>query len=121
MKLQVSLVALLAMGIVTARAAGAESATVLRDQQDKISYSIGMNIGGSIKQQTQQQGLQLKPEVVAAGLKDALSGAKPLLTEQEVRDTLMGLQREMVGKMAELGEKNKKEGDAFLAERKETG
>jgi len=118
MKLHVSVIALMTAGLMTTGTLGAESPVTLKDQQDKISYSIGVNIGGSIKQQTQQQGLQLKPEVVAAGLRDALLGGKTLLTEQEVRDTLMALQREMVGKQAEIAEKNKKEGDAFLADNK---
>jgi FKBP-type peptidyl-prolyl cis-trans isomerase FklB len=118
MKSYLSVVGLMAAGLMASRATAAESPVSLKDQQDRISYSIGVNIGGSIKQQTQQQGLDLKPDVVAAGLKDALSGGKTLLTEQEVRDTLMNLQREMVGKQAELAEKNKKEGDAFLADNK---
>jgi FKBP-type peptidyl-prolyl cis-trans isomerase FklB len=118
MKQNVWLTAVMAFGLVSTRAAAAESPTVLKSDQDKISYSIGSNIGSSVKQQTQQQGLDLKPEIVAAGLKDALTGAKPLLTEQEVRDTLMNLQKDMVSKQAEMGEKNKKQGEAFLAENK---
>jgi FKBP-type peptidyl-prolyl cis-trans isomerase FklB len=118
MKSNVSVIVQMTVGLMTTWAVAADSPVTLKDQQDKISYSIGVNIGGSIKQQTQQQGLQLKPDVVAAGLRDALSGGKTLLTEQEVRDTLMALQREMVGKQAELAEKNKKEGDAFLADNK---
>lgn len=96
----------------------AEPTTALKDQKDKISYSIGVNIGSSVKAQTQQQGLQLSPDMVAAGLKDALSGGKTLLTEQEVKDTLMALQRDMMSKQSEVGDKNKKDGEAFLAENK---
>jgi FKBP-type peptidyl-prolyl cis-trans isomerase FklB len=118
MKQNVLLTAVMALGLVSTRAAAAESAITLKDQKDKISYSIGVNIGSSVKQQTQQQGLDLKPDVVAAGMKDALTGGKTLLTEQEVRDTLMNLQKDLVSKQAEVGEKNKKEGDAFLAENK---
>jgi FKBP-type peptidyl-prolyl cis-trans isomerase FklB len=118
MKLKVSLIALIALACIATRSMGAENPAVLKDKDDRISYSIGVNIGSSIKQQTQQQGLALKPDLVAAGVKDALAGGKQLLTEQEVRDTLMGLQREMVAKQAELGEKNKTQGDAFLAENK---
>src|SRR3954468_13337825 len=110
--------AVMAFGLVSTRAAAAESPKVLKDQNDKISYSSGVNIGSSVKQQSQQQGLNLKPEVVAAGVKDALAGGKTVLTEQEVRDTLTNLQKDMVSKQAEVGEKNKKDGEAFLAENK---
>ena len=101
-----------------ARLTAAEPTASLKDQKDKISYSIGVNIGSSVRQQTQQQGLDINPEVVAAGLRDALSGGKVLLTEEEVRDTLMSLQKDLMGKQSELGEKNKKEGEAFLAANK---
>src|SRR5689334_11357405 len=117
MKLQVSAIVMIATGLMAHRGMAAESPVVLKDQKDKISYSIGVNIGSSVRQQTQQQ-FELKPDLVAAGLRDALSGGKTVLTEQEVRDNLMALQKEMVGKQAELGEKNKKEGEAFLAENK---
>jgi FKBP-type peptidyl-prolyl cis-trans isomerase FklB len=96
----------------------AEPTAALKDQKDRISYSIGANIGSSVKLQTQQQGLQLSPDLVAAGLKDALIGGKTLLTEQEVKDTLMALQRDLMSKQSEMGEKNKKAGEAFLAQNK---
>jgi FKBP-type peptidyl-prolyl cis-trans isomerase FklB len=119
MKLNVSLVVLTIATLAAARGAAAENApTTLKDQQDKVSYAIGLNVGQSVKQQTQQQGLTLKPDIVAAGFRDALSGGKTLLTDQEVHDTLMGLQKDMMNKASELGDKNKKEGEAFLAENK---
>jgi FKBP-type peptidyl-prolyl cis-trans isomerase FklB len=117
MKLKVSLAALVAVAVFAFQLPG-QTVTSLKDQKDKISYSIGVNIGSSVKQQTQQQGLDLKPEVVAAGLKDALAGGKTLLTEQEVHETLAALQKDLMGKQAEIGEKNKKEGEVFLAANK---
>lgn len=122
MKLNVSLLAMIAAGLTGSALEAAEPATMLKTQQDKVSYSIGIQIGSSVKQQAQQQGLDVKPDIIAAGLKDALSDAKPLLNEQEVRETLMAVQREVMGKQAELGEKNKKEGEAFLeANKKKPG
>lgn len=115
MKLNGSLTACVTAGLMATWVSAAGPSVTLKDQQDKISYSIGVQIGTSVKQQTEQQGVEIRPELLAAGLKDALSGAKPLLTEQEVRDTLMALQQQVVSKQAELGEKNKKEGEAFLA------
>jgi FKBP-type peptidyl-prolyl cis-trans isomerase FklB len=114
MKLQVSLMTVVVSGWISAQANAADAPTTLTDKKDRISYSIGVNIGSSVKQQR----LELNPDMVAAGLKDALSGGKVLLTEQEVRETLMGLQKEMMAKQSELGDKNKKEGDAFLASNK---
>ena len=88
---------------------------VLKTQKDKISYSLGADIGNNLKTQS----IDVDPDMLAKGLKDALAG-KLLLTNQEIRDTLMNFQKEMMAKRQEqmktLGEKNKKEGETFLAE-----
>lgn len=91
---------------------------VLKDQKDKLSYSIGMNIGNNFKKQS----IDVNTDALIQGIKDVLSGGKTLMTEQEVNETLMNFQKEMMAKQMaqqkELGEKNKKEGEAFLAENK---
>jgi len=92
----------------------AEDKVVLKDQKDKASYCIGINIGNSLKQQS----LDLNPEQVAAGIRDVLSNAKPLLTEQEIQATLMEFQKLVLGQRAEKAKKNKADGETFLAENK---
>jgi FKBP-type peptidyl-prolyl cis-trans isomerase FklB len=90
----------------------------LKDQKDKVSYSIGMNIGNNLKKQS----IEVSPDILLQGIKDALSGGKTLMTEKEVNETMMNFQKEVMAKqqarMKELAEKNKKEGEAFLAENK---
>ncbi len=103
------LIAVLGAGLLATPAA-AQNKITLKDQKDKVSYSIGMNIGNTLK----QQALELNPEMLAAGIKDVLANAKPLLTEDEVRDTLMAFQKEMQAKQSEKGQKSKQEGEAFL-------
>ena len=89
---------------------------VLKSQKDKISYVIGVDLGKNF----QKQEIAIDADILAQGIKDGISDAKPLLSEQEVRETLAGFQAEMTAKQMELakkrGEKNKKEGEAFLAE-----
>lgn len=102
--------------------ADAQSAPVLKDQKDRVSYVIGMDIGTNLKKQS----VDVNPDILFRGLKDGLSGSKPLMTDQEVRETVAAFQKEMQAKQDEvnkkMGEKNKKEGDAFLAEnRKKEG
>jgi FKBP-type peptidyl-prolyl cis-trans isomerase FklB len=108
-----------ALGIVLlATQVYAAEKVVLKDQKDKISYSMGSKIGDNLKKES----VDINPDAFIRGFKDALSGGKALMTEQEVDDTLMTFQQEMMAKKAarlkELGEKNKKEGEAFLAENK---
>jgi len=89
---------------------------VLKTDKDKMSYIIGMDLGKNF----QKQEIEIDADILAQGIKDAISGRKPLLSEQEVRETLAGFQTEMTAKQMALakkrGEKNKKEGEAFLAE-----
>jgi FKBP-type peptidyl-prolyl cis-trans isomerase FklB len=80
---------------------------VLKNQKEKVSYIIGMDIGGNLKRQL----IDVDPSIFAKGIKDALSGEKPLLTEQEIQETMIAFQREVM-------EKQKKRGEAFLAENK---
>jgi FKBP-type peptidyl-prolyl cis-trans isomerase FklB len=115
MKLQ--LIAALGILLLTSQVSAREP-VVLKDQKDKVSYSIGMNIGNNLKRQL----IDVNPDALTQGLKDALSGGKALMTEKEVNDTLKTFQQELRAKRTEqlkkLSEKNKKEGDVFLAENK---
>jgi FKBP-type peptidyl-prolyl cis-trans isomerase FklB len=96
----------------------AEEKLMLKDQKDKVSYSIGLDIGKNLKKQS----IDVNADAFARGLKDALSGGDTLMTEQEINETMAAFQKEMMAKQAErlktLGEKNEKEGEAFLAENK---
>ena len=92
----------------------AQENQALKNQKDKISYIVGMRIGNDMKKQS----IDINPNILAKGIEDALAGAKPLLTEQEVQETMMAFQKEMMAKQAEVAKKNKTEGEAFLAENK---
>lgn len=96
----------------------AEENLILKDQKDRISYSYGIDTATKLKNLPVSVDLDL----FIKGVKDGLSGTKPLMTEQEISETLMGLQKEITVKSEEqkkaLAQKNKKEGEAFLAENK---
>ena len=87
---------------------------VLKNQKEKVSYIIGMDIGSNLKKQS----IDVDPNILAKGMKDAFLGEKPLLTEQEIQETMVAFQKEMMAKQAEVAKKNKAEGEAFLAENK---
>jgi FKBP-type peptidyl-prolyl cis-trans isomerase len=92
------------------------AAPALETQKEKFSYSIGVNVGTNIR----QQGVDIDPNLLFQGLNDALAGELKLLTEQEVQEALAALQQELRArheqKRVEQVEKNKAEGEAFLAE-----
>ena len=89
----------------------AQENPVLKTQKDKMSYIIGMDIGNNLKKQS----IDVDPNVLAKGIKDALAGQKPLLSDQEIRETMTAHQNEMKTKQEALAKKNKEQGDAFLA------
>jgi len=86
----------------------------LKDLKDKASYALGLNFGFNFK----RQNIDLNTDAFAAGFKDAMSGRKPLMSEQEVRETMMAFEKDMQQKQAETAQKNAAEADKFLAANK---
>lgn len=88
----------------------------LETQTDKVSYSIGLNIGQNMKRDS----IKINPEVLIRGIMDAsLDSARHLMTEAQIQETMTAFQKEMQKKQQEnarmAGEKNRAEGDAYLA------
>lgn len=107
------------LGVVLAQGAmGAEAKSELTSEKDKVSYGVGMNIGNNLK----RSGYEVDVDVLAGAIKDVLTGKETKMTEQQAREALMAYQKEMMAKRAEeqtkMAEKNRKEGEAFLAENK---
>src|SRR4249920_2470937 len=92
---------------------GQEKSPQLKDLKDKVSYSIGMQIGFNLGRQK----VDINPDILAAGIKDALAG-KPQLTTDQVKDIMAQFEKDIEAKQKQLGEKNKTEGTKFLEENK---
>src|SRR5215468_2135234 len=92
---------------------GQEKSPQLKDQKDKVSYSIGMQIGFNLGRQK----VDINPDILAAGIKDALAN-KPQLTPDQVKDIMAQFEKDMEQKQKQLGEKNKTEGAKFLEDNK---
>ncbi len=102
----------------TAKKTPAAAPVVLKTDKDKQSYAMGMNLGLGLH----NQGVTLDPALLARGMKDAMTGAKTALTEDEARAAVRQFQTEMrqkaEAKSKEEGAANRKEGEAFLAANK---
>jgi FKBP-type peptidyl-prolyl cis-trans isomerase FklB len=98
--------------------AATNSAAAQMDKKEKLSYAIGMSVGGNLKRGS----YDVDVDVLAAAIKDTIAGRTTKLTESEERETLMAYQREMQAKRQEeqhkLAEKNAQAADAFLAQNK---
>ena len=104
-------------------AAKAPSTAKLTNDTEKMSYVIGSQIGGTIK----DSGLEISQDALAAGLSDVLNDRAPALTDEEtqkvneqLRDIMMKKREEMMKKKSEedakAGEANLKAAEEFLAE-----
>ena len=92
---------------------GQDKSTPLKDSKDKVSYSIGLNIGFNLK----KQNVSINPDTFVLGLKDALAG-KPQMTDEQVKETMTAFEKEMIDKQKAAGVKNGADGEKFLAENK---
>jgi len=92
---------------------GQEKSLQLKDQKDKVSYSLGLNIGFNLG----RQNISINPDVLTAGIKDAIAG-KPQLTTEQVKETMAAFEKDMTEKQKVAGEKNAAEGTKFLEENK---
>jgi len=120
-KLFTMAVSILAAVVVLSGSACARQTTTsadLKTDKDKASYAVGLNVGKSL----QRESIDVDPAIVEQGIKDALAGGKTLMTDEEVKAAMAALkaaaQKNQEAKMAQAGDANKKEGDAFLAANK---
>jgi FKBP-type peptidyl-prolyl cis-trans isomerase len=110
-------------GVAPARASeavGSGETVVLTTPKDRASYSIGVETGRYLK----QRGIEVDQELLVKGVKDALTGNKLLLTNEELQEILMLVTAEAKAKINKArlrsAEDNKREAEAFLAANKAT-
>jgi FKBP-type peptidyl-prolyl cis-trans isomerase FklB len=111
--------------LLVAIAAGctAEEAVVkLDDAKQRISYTIGLNIGRDFA----NQGVEVDTTALMAGVRDGLGGQKPRLTDEQMISEVKTFRESMAAKqeakLKAVAEKNQADGAAFLAKNaKEAG
>lgn len=90
------------------------STSPFKTDKELAGYALGLNLGEKLK------GIDIDMAAFIDGMKDGSSGAKPKMTDDEIDDTMMALQAKLQdqarAEAAAAGEKNKKDGEAFLAE-----
>jgi FKBP-type peptidyl-prolyl cis-trans isomerase FklB len=106
--------------------AGSDTATgALKSRKEQVSYALGANLGNGLR----REAVDVNTEAIIQGLKDALSGNALLLSAHEISVVIAGLKSDLTSKRIvsaaekinatkQLADKNKREGDQFLAENK---
>ena len=94
----------------------ADEEKALETQQEKESYSIGYQVGLSVKRDS----VDVDFDRLIQGLRDAIDGNEPLLSVEEMRTLILALKeraREIqMRKVQEARVNNAKESEKFLAE-----
>jgi FKBP-type peptidyl-prolyl cis-trans isomerase FklB len=100
----------------------AEERPELTSDADRISYSLGHQVGRDLK----QQNMEPDSAIIQRGIEDGLAGKPPLLPEKEMQTSLKALKQDIVSaeqeeRMNAIQERRikremaRKEGQAFLA------
>ena len=110
---------LLAVALVATVSAAPVFAQELETDMDRLSYTVGMDIGNSLS----EQGLDLDLDLVVQALRASFNGEETLLTREEAlaeRDKFMQRrQQELEAQRDVDGQRNLEEGQAFLAQNAE--
>ncbi|MBU1139155.1 MAG: FKBP-type peptidyl-prolyl cis-trans isomerase N-terminal domain-containing protein, partial [Proteobacteria bacterium] len=100
------------------QAKDAVKADELKTFEEKLSYSLGLDVGAYFK----GMGEDLNYEILVQGLGDSFHGNPPLLTQDEMQAVQSEFSEKMQAKqeaqLKELQEQNKKAGDEYLAKNK---
>src|SRR5437763_17074951 len=93
----------------------AEEKSELKDQKQKVSYSVGMNMGNYLK----RGGFDVDMDILTSAMKDVLAGKELKLTEQQAREVMMAYQKELSARREEerapKADRKHKIGEEFLA------
>lgn len=64
----------------------------LKDETDRMNYSIGYQIGGDF----QQQGWKINPEVLTRGIQDAINRNTPLMSPEQMNAALVNMKKTLL-------------------------
>lgn len=102
----------------TTTPAATTTSTAPTSLQDQISYTIGVDMGQNLKNQS----INVNPDMLAQGIKDAMAGGALLMTKTQMDSALKQFQQQLASqqqqKMQELSTQNAKQGTDFLANNK---
>ena len=88
--------------------------TTLKSDKDKVSYTIGYQIGQSMK----RDGLEIETSIVKKAMDDVINDKQPALSAQEMQAAMLAQRERQQKQQQAKAETNLKAGTAFLAKNK---
>ena len=80
------ILAILSVGLVSGPCF-ADGDQVLKEDRDRVSYSLGYQIGVDFR----QQNMDIDPDALLRGVEDSLADAQPLVSREEMSKTLLDM------------------------------
>src|SRR5271170_4728878 len=97
----------------------ADGTNQFADDKSRVSYAIGMMLGQNFFKRNGLDTNAVDIDIAAQGMKAIQAGTTPLLTDEEMQNTIKAFQKQFAAKQqaihAKEAIKNKAAGDAFLA------
>ena len=84
----------------------------LKSEDDKVSYTIGIQLGENFK----QQGIDINPDILSSAINDVLAGTPLQLTDDEMTAVMQDFQTKMVAQQQKQASDNIVAASAFLAD-----
>lgn len=116
MSMRIFLIMALIVGLLSCSAESKQKRE-LKTQLDSIAYAIGASTGMNLERDS----IMLDPDIVSAGIHDALYGDTTLLSDAQMQQVLMALQMQLREKQMERQKKQMEERNAKGSENKATG
>jgi len=102
--------------IALSASAAADEQSLIRTDQQMVSYTLGYQIGGQLAAQIREGRLDLDPEAFAQAIADVLSGRPPAMTSAQMEAALEMLQHQQNSRGNTAAETGRSRGEAFQVE-----
>lgn len=116
--MKMKLVAVSVLGLMMTAPFAQAAAMILKTETDKSSYAIGVDLGRNIL----RKHIVINVDALAQGINDGIGNGTLLLTDDQMKETLVTFQKNMMAKAAveheQKAKENQSKGQAFLEENK---
>ncbi len=102
------------LALIAIASIGCNKKVDVKTDKEKMSYTIGQQIGRQIK----AQGMDVDANVLAASISDVVANKESRLKPEEMQAVMMKAQEAAMAKQQEAGKENQAKGEKFLADNK---
>ena len=96
--------------------AAADEQSLIRTDQQMVSYTLGYQIGGQLAVQIREGEVDLDPEAFAQAIADVLSGRPPAMTSAQMEAALEMFQQQQNARRSTAAETGQSRGEVFQVE-----